>query len=291
MLFRSSILGAIGAALTGTPNVTHESSRTNELRVWHDAAHKQFVTDARKFRKTDFLALHNVQYSYSIARGDGQKLDPAYLKEVLLLQLSNEVHDRVRTGWSMFYPFTRDEIPPHFIVDESSGEGDEDFIECALLRDTSDLGFYADMWRISTGGKATLIRPYWEDKEDWNRSIERQPGSWLSPALQIRSLSELLRHAQAFAEKFDAPVSVTLTCEWRGLSGRTIFHPGRYYSVGGLACTDQRRVTKEIPMASLANSWPEIVSDFLAPVIRLFNTSFKVTPDGVRSEAPDWLHL
>jgi hypothetical protein len=189
----------------------------------------------------------------------------------------------------MIYPFTRPEIAPRFTVDETSGEGGEDFIECALLNDDRRLEYSVDLWRVSTGGKVTLVRPYWEDSTSFNQRLRLNPGSWLSPNYQARALAEFVRHAQSFAEKFDMPVTVTFLCEWSGLAGRTIYDPESYYSIGGSASVNSRRVTLEVPASSLTNSWPDIVTQLLAPVLRIFNASFQVTPDWVKSRAPTWL--
>src|SRR5260370_11133258 len=86
------------------------------------------------------------------------------------------------SGWTMFHVFTRAEIEPVFVQDTTSGQGDNDFLESALLRDSQPrpAGAY-DFWRVSGDGKATLIRSYPEDREDLSAHARQDPGTWLSP--------------------------------------------------------------------------------------------------------------
>ena len=82
-----------------------------------------------------------------------------------LREVNSEVHDLVRTGWSMFYIFDVPQISPAWQTDAATGLGENDFLECALLKDTRNgVPLHPDMWRISLDGKATLIRTYWEDE-------------------------------------------------------------------------------------------------------------------------------
>ncbi len=78
----------------------------------------------------------------------------------------------------MFYAFTRPDIQLFFNTDPASGQVDEDFLECALLRATQPATTGVDMWRVSTDGKATLIREYWEDHDV-------APGSCFSPNVMV----------------------------------------------------------------------------------------------------------
>src|ERR1019366_5965902 len=131
---RTNILTAIEASIRGETEPQGQD-KSQALANWHNSAFTRFKKAVQQYEAPEILTQWNVQFSYSILRGDGQTLDPVVLKDTILLQVHNEVMDRVRTGWSMFYPFTRAEIAPYFNVDEQSGEGDGDFIECLLLRD------------------------------------------------------------------------------------------------------------------------------------------------------------
>ena len=285
---RAGLLTAITAAIRGDSGMP-DVEKVDELRQWHDAAFVHFGKEAEKYGASPNLAKRNVQFSYSILRGDGQKLDPMDLKETLLLQINNEVKDRARTGWSMIYPFNPKELAPYFTIDANSGEGQEDFIECNLLRRAQRMEFASDMWRVSASGKVTIIRPFWEDDSEVDRQRGREPGTAFNPKDQVRAVAEIVRHAQSFAEKFDMPVLVDFLCEWRGLAGRSIHDPFGYYSMPGEAMVDGRRVSKEVPVGALASSWPETVTDLISPVVRLFNSSFRVTPEWVKGQAASWL--
>ncbi len=58
----------------------------------------------------------------------------------------------------MFYPFTREEIKPRFVLD-GSDDYEQDAIETTLLGVPSLSGL-PDFWRITADGRATIIRPY-----------------------------------------------------------------------------------------------------------------------------------
>ena len=61
--------------------------------------------------------------------------------------------------------------------------------DCAALAQAfvgNDSGL--DMWRVSPAGKATIIRNYWEDDAEWNKTLSVNRGSWLSPNMMARSL-------------------------------------------------------------------------------------------------------
>lgn len=286
---RAGILSAIEVTLRGEAQ-GNVGGNQNDLDKWHDAAFAQFKKDVATSAVPKELAERNVQYSYSILRADGQRLDHQALRDSLIFQINSEVKDRVRTGWSMFHPFTRPELAPRFAVDPESGEGQEDFVECALMRAKDRSDFSTDMWRITTGGKATLIRSYWEDEADWLATIGAAPGTLFGPRLHVRAVAEFLRHAQAFAEKFDSPVSVSVICEWRGLAGRILYDQNAFYLDPGRAVAENRQTTADVPTAALATAWPDIVSQLVAPVVRLFNSSsLQVTPSYVRGQAPTWL--
>ena len=96
------------------------------------------------------------EFSYSITTSDGQEIDPNNLSRVLR-EINSEVHDLVRTGWSMFYQFGRDPIHPYFNTDPKSGLGENDFLECALMRDLQPPTFGMDFWRASPNGKPVLF--------------------------------------------------------------------------------------------------------------------------------------
>jgi hypothetical protein len=157
---RSAILSAVDAALrgSGTPSASAESN----LKIWHSAAHAVFVKDASQGRAPATLANGHFQFSYGIERSNEQRLPTGELIEILR-QVNAEVRDLVATSWSMFHIFTSRGIAPVFVEDPASGQGENDFVECAQLRDPRPGSGAAEMWRVSSDGKATIIRGYLED--------------------------------------------------------------------------------------------------------------------------------
>jgi hypothetical protein len=283
---RSAIISSIDVSLRA---VDKQLSDEESIKQWHDAAHATFLRDLKEHKAPSSLEKSHWQYSYAIGRSDGQKIEHSEILEVLR-QVNRELSDLVRTGWSMFYPFTRPEIAPVFVTDPESGKGEIDFLQCALIRDTKPvLSRAVDMWRVSMDGYATIIRPYWEDDEEWAKRIGRPSGTWMSPNLLARSLAEFVRHARGLSERFSSPTSVTFRCEWRGLANREIYDPQAMWFPGSPAQDDRRTSTETWPVASLAASWPEIVAKLAAPVVRVFRTDWTMTPQWVSGQAPIWL--
>ena len=280
---RSAILSAIDAALRGSA-VTQPSTQ-DSLTTWHDAAHAAFMQDIDKYNAPQELKKWHWQFSYHIERTDGGRLDPDKMIEVLR-QVNGEVHDLVDSGWSMFYVFTKHGITPSFVTDQASGQDNSDFVECSLMRDPEPVFTAYDMWRISPDGYATIIRPYWEDSPDFT---QRTSGTWLSPRLLARNLAEFIRHARGVAERFDSSVSLTIRCEWYGLSGRVIWDPwGVWWPEERVATSDQRVTNGSWPVSTLENGWPEIVAQLAAPVIRAFPSDFKMNANWIRGQA-SWI--
>lgn len=283
---RSAILAAVDAALRGSgPSLP---SAADALKRWHDAARAVFLKDIPERKAAPELARRCLQFSYAIERTNGEKLEPHNLIEVLR-EVNGEVRDLVRTGWSMFYIFSRREIEPISTTDPASGLGDEDFLECAHLRDPNPVVGAEDMWRVAADGKATLLRGYIEDRPDLNASLRTKPGTWISPNWMVRDAAEFIRHARGVAERFSSATAVAFRCEWSGLDGRQFYDPEALWRSDRVARGDTRSVARTWPVSALVNSWPEVVTDLVAPVIRLFTNDFVMTPDWVRGQAPKWL--
>jgi hypothetical protein len=281
---RASILGALDAALRGASQ--GQASQQEALKKWHDSAHVAFLKEASG--KKDQAVKWHWQLSYEIERSDNQRLEARPLLDALR-QVGSEVHDLVKTGWPMFYVFDTPELKPNWIIDETSGLGEQDFLECAILRDPRDLPRFADLWRVASDGKATLVRDYWEDGIEYNQHIGWQPGTWLSPQTLTKALGEIVRHARGMTERFDNPTLVSFRIEWHGLKDRMINDPqGRWFG-NWRASADYRVSVGSWPVTSLTNGWPEIVSSLAGPLIRTFTTEFKLSPDWVRGQAPKWL--
>ena len=149
-----------------------------------------------------------------------QGLQPEQALEALH-EINHEVPYDADIG-SLFYPYTRDGISPRFTVDEASGLGLADFLECSLLRDPDRATHGPTLWRVSPDGSATFIDAYREDDADGCKHLGMQPCTWFSPNIMVRLLAGFVRHARAMAERFDSAIGVSFRCEWCGLSGRRV---------------------------------------------------------------------
>jgi hypothetical protein len=277
---RAAILGAIDAALRGAHK--GPDALADALRLWHDAAHAAFLKAVEKENTRPLLAKSHYHLTYAIQRSDDQYADANRLLEILH-QVNSEVNDLVHTGLSMFYIYTKPGLAPSFETDAASGQGEHDFLECRLLRESD-----AEMWRVAADGKATLMREYWEDGTDFSGMRRAKPGALFSPNTMAESLAEFIRHARGFAERFDLPTTVSFRCEWHGLAGRIAYDPNARWMSGLPAHADHRVASGTWPVSALAETWPEIVAELGGPVARLFGLETAFTPQWVLGEAPKW---
>jgi Putative DNA-binding domain len=280
---RASILGALDAALRGSSQ--GQVSQQDGLKEWHDSAHAAFLKEASGKRE-DAVKWH-WQLSYEIERSDNQRLEPRFLLDAIR-QIHSEVQDLVQTGWSMFYVFDTPDLKPNWCIDETSGLGEQDFLECSILRKRADLPRFADLWRVASDGKVTIIRDYWEDGVEYNQHLGWQPGTWLSPQIFTKALGEIVRHARGMSERFDNPTSVNFRIEWHGLKDRVINDPEGRWLGNWSASADHRVSVGSWPVSSLTNGLPEIVSALAGPLMRAFTTEFEISPDWVRGQVPRW---
>jgi hypothetical protein len=132
---RASILGALDAALRGAQPAP--SNTQDAIRKWHAAAHVAFLKEVANRGGCKQFAQSHWQLSYSIERSDEQQLSRQSLLQTLR-ETNSEVRDLIKTGWSMFYVFDVPEIRPLWQTDAASGLEENDFLECALLRETRD---------------------------------------------------------------------------------------------------------------------------------------------------------
>jgi hypothetical protein len=282
---RAAIFGALDAALRGSGQVSPTVS--DALKQWHEAAHAAFLKDAAAQPSCANLAKWHWQVSYAIERSDGQILEVNSLSEILR-QVHREVFDTVNSGWNMLDPQGVIDVRPSFQTDASSGLGETEFLEFSALRSAKGVSI-ADLWRASPDGKVTTVRDYWEDTFSPNSGMA--PGTFLSPNWMTRSLAEIVRHARAFTERFENPVSVSFRCEWHGLKGRILHSPGALWSVrwrdssGG----DHKVSASTFPVTMLDNGLPEIVSKLIAPLMRAFTTDQLIDPGWVQGQRKTWL--
>jgi hypothetical protein len=143
-------------------------------------------------------------------------------------------------------------------------------------------------WNMIDPYGVMMLTPYWED----SLGQQNQPnaGTWLSPNWTVRSLAEIVRHARGMTERFDNPTAVTFRCEWHGLRDRKLHSPGTLWSMRSFVSrSDQRTAVGSYPVTMLPNSWPDVVADLVAPLMRSFSTDEVLDPSWIRGQAPNWL--
>ena len=253
------------------------------LRRWHDAGHRKFLELAGSDDEAEKLKRAHYQFSYQIAVAAGPPLDMAGFVDELR-RMGYEVMHLVRSGWPMFHIFDAMDLLPRSTSDRSLDE--DEFLECNLMNtDGRGLGL-SDLWRVSPSGMATLVRAYEEDRlHDWNTNNGRGPGTWLWPRAMAREIAEVIRHARAFAERFEAPETVSFRAEWRGLEGRILKDPNHPWAErgGGSAKEDSRVVARTVPVAELAQGWPKLTAEMLSSVLRMFDPNRSVSAQDIQA--------
>ena len=258
------------------------------LRRWHDAGHRKFLELADSDDEAEQLKCAHYQFSYRIGGVDGQRLAMTGLADELR-RMGYEVMQVVRSGWPMFHIFDVMELLPRSMTDQ--GLDDEEFLEGnAMNTDGSGLGL-SDLWRVSPDGLATVVRAYQEDRlHEWNAKNGVAPGTWFWPWWMAREIAEAIHHARAFAERFEAPETVSFRAEWHGLQGRILKDPNQPWAErsGGSAREDSRVVARTVPVAELAEGWPKLTADMLSPVMRMFDPYRSVSAEQVEAWSQDF---
>ena len=247
------------------------------LRLWHEAAHRRFLELADVDPQADLLKRAHYQFSYQLNVG-GQELGMATFMGHLR-DMSREVLELVDPGWTMFWVFDGPELAPRSVTDPALG--DDEFLECSLLSADANGPALPDFWRVDPSGKATLIRPYFEDRGSFNAGYEA--GTWLWPYIMAREIAEVMRHALAFAERFEDAESVSFGAEWHGLQGRALKDPNdlRVGLRSGFAESDSRVVRRTVPVGALSHNWPETTADILSVVMRMFGADLSISSQQV----------
>lgn len=244
------------------------------LRLWHEAAHTRFLSLADKDPLADQLKRAHYQLSYQVNSNDNEHLDMDQLVAELR-SMGQELHDLVDPGWTMFWIFDVPELGPYSGADATIGEAE--FLECSLISEDVLKLAVPDFWRVAPSGKATIIRPYREDRRKIVEGFE--PGTWFWPYAMGREIAEVIRHARAFTQRFARPETVSFRAEWRGLQGREVKDPinPMLRMMGRTARSDTRTVTCTVPVADLSSRWAEITAEMLSPVTRLFDPNYSVS--------------
>ncbi|HUB15818.1 MAG TPA: ATP-binding protein [Acetobacteraceae bacterium] len=281
---REALLGMLEAAMEGRSTTPDLPQR---LLTWHRAARAAFLPLVPRSPTADNLARRHYALSYGFEQIRPESLEQVQLADALRRTVF-EVQSQFRSGWNMFDPPYRRAVQARFVVDPASGDDEADFLEAAWLRDRNP-GETADFWRVSPRGMATIIRGYAEDMTQAAPLPGIRPGTCLSPTALTQEVAELVCHARAFARLFSGVRRVAFRCEWWGLAGRELFDTDARWAHRGPALDDRRVATAQVPLASLAQAWPEVVAMLIAPVLRAFEPDLVLDADWVRTQAPKWL--
>jgi hypothetical protein len=103
-----------------------------------------------------------------------------------------------------------------------------------------------------------------------------------------QEVAELAWHARIFARLFTGVRRVAFRCEWWGLAGRELFDTEARWPHRGPALGDHCVSTLHVPLARLAQSWPEVVAQLIAPVMRAVEPDVVLDAEWVRAQAPRW---
>ena len=132
---------------------------------------------------------------------------------------------------------------------------------------------HSDFWRVSTSGELFLIRGYVEDSlEQQGRAVA--PGTVFDLTLPIWRIGECLLFIQRFADEADeADSTVSVRCEWTGLSGRrlTVLTPRRHVYRDYTSHSDTHSATITVPVERISGALPEIVRELVDPLYALFD--------------------
>lgn len=288
---RDELVGMFSTIVSGgipTPKVEPVKER-ERLNDWHRATKNVFQQEAVSLEPKARLWLEGnfVQFSYMIRSASGGQI-PAGEALRVVERVNNAVRDTVRYGWSMFHPFTRPEISPRFMTDPSVDGGFTEFLQTSLF-EGSNTG-HLDVWRISLDGRASLIRTFHEDRFSKRPDGIGEEEKWFDPWLHVRDITEIARHAQAMSDEFTDVEEICFQIEWKGLKSRVpaTLNSERY--VSGHACKgDQRIVFSCFPQAEIIGNLPIVVTSLYAPVHRMFDASFNVSPEWVRGQMPEFI--
>jgi len=270
-----------------TPRVQPGNER-KKLDDWHRATQSVFEREAARMepKLRTWLEQNFVQFSYMIRSASAGQI-PAGEALRVAEEVNNAVRDTVRYGWSMFHPFTRPEISPRFMTDPSVDGGYTEFLQASLF-EGNQTG-HLDVWRMSFDGRVSLIRNFHEDRFSKRPDQIGESEKWFDPWLHIRDLTEIVRHARAMSEQFTDVEEICFQIEWKGLGSRVPATLSERY-VSGHACkSDQRIVFSCFPQAEVIGSLPVVVSSLYAPLHRMFDASFNVSPEWVSGQMPGFI--
>ena len=288
---RDQLVGMFSSIVSGgipTSKVEPGKER-KKLDEWHRATQNMFQQEAVRMepKVRVWLERNFVQFSYMIRSASGGQI-PASEALRVAEKVNYAVRDTVRYGWSMFYPFTRPEISPRFMTDPSVDGGYTEFLQASLFEENHT--GHLDVWRISLDGRASLIRNFHEDRFSKRPDEIGEEEKWFDPWLHVRDITEIVRHARAMSEEFTDVEEICFLIEWKGLKLRVpaTLNPERYVS-GDTCQSDQRIVFSCFPQAEVIGNLPIVVSSLYAPLHRMFDARFNVSPEWVSGQMPGFI--
>ena len=257
------------------------------LREWHRASEERFLSLYLHQRNREWPVPINVNhehFSYLLYQSEPHELNHQEFMNALS-QANSVVRRTVNTGWSMFHPFTRNEIKP-YVTPEIVAGMDTDVIETNLM--VNGQSGLPDFWRLTRTGYATLCRPYREDERPSINSgrIIREPGKWFSPRLAVQEVTQLVAHAQAMAAYFPNINGIEFQCTWSGLNGRQFedFDPGIHWD-RTICRADSRSAMTTATPSELTQEATKVIVKLAAPVLVLFD-GFELTEPWVEKLIP-----
>ncbi len=283
---RAAILAAITAALAGSQAGASPDAAIlvgKRLEALATAADRDYLSVVGEKTLAAPVRDCRVQFSYLIETENGEALPFRGLANVLR-EVSNEVDQHVKSGWSLFYVFNVASAAPQWRF--APGSEDDEFLETNLIDSDRTIGF--DLWRVSPQGWATVIREFWEDTPDFGI----KPRTVVNPRMMARALGELVRHAESFSSRFSVPLRVEFRCEWRGLSGRHLSIPNAIpiFTTVDRATVDYVVTSGGWAIGALASETPEIVAKLGGRVARALGWE-GFTPEWIANEVPGWRRL
>lgn len=273
-LIRRCTLNDRGDLLRDFANIMHPTegmipNAQQQLENWHQKVDERFLDLISKASNSNWpVPFENNRYQLSyLISSNGEEISPQLLKKVLM-EVSNEVRNMMRIYGHMFYQWGDPLGVPVFCPEEADGTG-KNVLEVNLTKEL----LFPEFWRVAPDGRASLIRPYLEDRnKGFNDMVREVEGPWLSPETIIRETGEFVIHAMLLAKRFESVTQVSFRCTWMGLENREIadFDSSVYWHSGRKARMDKRVTGKTYTTAELVAKWSTIVSDLACPVLYLF---------------------
>ena len=281
---RQSLLAAFeGALRPPVPAVDAESQH----RRWHEAARAAFVAATVGDRDAALLERAHVVLSYRVGH-EGEGLDATGFVDELG-KISHETKQLVDSGWPMFVVFHEPGLRPRSRSDQAAGV--EEFLECRFVGPERKSYGVPELWRSAPEGLGALVRGYCvEDVAERRQGIALAAGQRLARDWAARDIAELIRHARAFSERFEAAATVSFRAEWRGLAGRRVIDTRvpMIRELHDVATDDAVAVARTVGVAELVDGWPALTAEMLSRVLRVFNAGSSVSAEDIATWSEDW---